>query len=182
MRSRGTAFSSTGCTRAPPGPAGTDAAPTETAEGPGGAGAAAGAGAAGLALPDSNAARMSFLLTRPPAPLPAMPARSTWCSFARRRTRGELRTSLPLPRPAGAALVGGGGWGAAATGATGVAGAVAVAGGAGAAALGVSGLCDAGAGAGAGAGAPAGAAARVPTAADPAATGRNGTVLPSADL
>src|SRR6267142_1877348 len=106
MRSRGTAFSSAGCTRAPPGPAGTDAAPTETAAGTASAGAAAGAGAAGLALPASNAARISFLLMRPPAPLPAMPARSTWCSFARRRTKGELRTSLPLPRPAGAALGG----------------------------------------------------------------------------
>src|SRR5882672_5890089 len=138
MRSRGTAFSSAGCTRAPPGPGGTDADPEEALEGAGSAGAAAGAGAAGLALADSIAARMSFLLTRPPAPLPSMAARSTWFSFARRRTRGELRTSLPLPRPATAAL------GAAVV--SGAAGAAAGAGGAGAAVLGVSVRCTEGAG------------------------------------
>src|SRR5216683_654347 len=103
MRSRGTAFSSPGCAMAPPGPGGADGDPEEAAEGAAVDGADAVGGAEDRALPDSMAARISFLLMRPPAPLPSIPARSTWFSFARRRTRGELRISLPLPRPAGAA-------------------------------------------------------------------------------
>src|SRR6266851_5211204 len=98
MRSRGTAFSSAGCAMAPPGPGGTEGDPEEAAEGPAVDGADAVAGAEDRALADSMAARISFLLMRPPAPLPSIPARSTWFSFARRRTRGELRISLPLPR------------------------------------------------------------------------------------
>src|ERR1019366_8617252 len=85
------------------GPGGTDGDPETAPEGALDAGGAAAGFAEGFALPDSSAARMSFLLMRPPAPLPSSPARSTLCSFAMRRTSGELRIFSPLPRAAGAA-------------------------------------------------------------------------------
>src|SRR5580700_4618935 len=59
--------------------------------------------AAGLAPLDAAAARISFLLMRPPAPLPSTAARSTLCSFASLRTSGELRIFWPLPRAAAGA-------------------------------------------------------------------------------
>src|SRR6266581_4477893 len=160
MRSRGTAFSSAGCAMAPPGPGGTVGDPEEAAEGPAVDGADAVAGAEDRALADSMAARISFLLMRPPAPLPSIPARSTWFSFARRRTRGELRISLPLPRPEGAAPAAGR-----------AAGAAAGAGGAGVAAW-----------TGDGAGAAVGAPADAPTASITATTVWIGTVCPSVTL
>src|SRR4030081_3477392 len=46
---------------------------------------------------------MSCLLMRPPAPVPGMLARSTPCSLAMRRTRGELWRRAPAGR-AGAAV------------------------------------------------------------------------------
>src|SRR5689334_21201401 len=98
MRSRGTAFSSAGWAIEPPpggGAAGETGGTAADGAGP--------AGAAGLALPDAAAARISFLLMRPPAPLPSTAARSTLCSFASLRTSGELRIFWPLPRAAGGA-------------------------------------------------------------------------------
>src|SRR5712692_6249826 len=175
MRSRGTAFSSAGCAMAPPGPGGTVGDPEEAAEGPAVDGADAVAGAEDRALADSMAARISFLLMRPPAPLPSIPARSTWFSFARRRTRGELRISLPLPRPEGEAPAAGR-----------AAGAAAGAGGTGATALDVSLRCAEGAGVSAwtgdGAGAAVGAPVDAPTASITATTVWIGTVCPSVTL
>src|SRR5580658_5592450 len=49
------------------------------------------------APPDEITARMSFLLMRPPAPVPLSCARSTLFSRARRRTNGELWMRRPLP-------------------------------------------------------------------------------------
>src|SRR6266849_4265815 len=175
MRSRGTAFSSAGCAMAPPGPGGTVGDPEEAAEGPAVDGFDAVAGAEDRALADSMAARISFLLMRPPAPLPSIPARSTWFSFARRRTRGELRISLPLPRPEGEAPAAGR-----------AAGAAAGAGGTGATALDVSVRCAEGAGVAAwtgdGAGAAVGAPVDAPTASITATTVWIGTVCPSVTL
>src|SRR5712692_5395060 len=186
MRSRGTAFSSAGCAMAPPGPGGTVGDPEEAAEGPAVDGADAVAGAEDRALADSMAARISFLLMRPPAPLPSIPARSTWFSFARRRTRGELRISLPLPRPEGAAPAAGRAAGAAAAGVAEAAGAAAGAGGAGATVLDVSVRCAEGAGVAAwtgdGAGAAVGAPVDAPTASITATTVWIGTVCPSVTL
>src|SRR5271169_2470757 len=94
---------------------------------PEGAGAV---GAAGLAPPDPTAARISFLLMRPPAPLPSIEARSTLCSLASFRTSGELRIFWPLPPAFGAGVAagapaaagaGGAGAGAGAAGAGGAA-------------------------------------------------------------
>src|ERR1700691_2017556 len=105
MRSRGTAFSSTGWKAEAP-PAGGGAGEAAGAAGTF-AGAEAGAGeevadaGAEVFPPDSTAARISFLLIRPPAPLPSIEARSTLFSLAIFRTRGELRIFWPLPRTAG---------------------------------------------------------------------------------
>ncbi len=83
-----------------------------------------------LAPPVPSASRISFLLMRPPAPLPSMDARSTLCSFASLRTRGELRIFCPLGRTAGAAgsraaLAAGGAAAGAGAGAAGAGGAAA---------------------------------------------------------
>ncbi len=67
------------------------------------AAAAAGAGCAGadtVAMPPrAMNDRMSFLVTRPPVPVPGTRAMSTWCSLAMRRTRGDDRWRS---RPTGA--------------------------------------------------------------------------------
>src|ERR1700737_3513844 len=137
------------------------------------------------------AARMSFLLTRPPGPLPSTPERSTLFSFARRRTSGELRPSLPWPRTAGAgavfaAMLGAGGVAGAAE--AGAAGAATGTDAAGAAALGAGDFCVAGVlgGAGVGAGAAAGveadSALDAPAASITATTVWIGTVCPSLTL
>ena len=60
----------------------------------GAAGASAGRGwaagaAAGAACPDSMYVWMSFLVIRPPVPVPWTRDRSTWFSSARRRTSGD---------------------------------------------------------------------------------------------
>src|SRR5579863_6033948 len=124
MRSRGTAFSSVAWKGAPP-------------EAGGGAGEADGAdggaaGAAALGPPETTASRMSFLLIRPPAPLPSMDARSKLFSLASLRTSGELRIFWPSPPAFGAgaaggtlaaACAGGGGAGAEIAGAAGATGA-----------------------------------------------------------
>src|ERR1019366_3201078 len=163
------------------GPGGTDGDPETAPEGALDAGDAAAGCAEGFALPDSSAARMSFLLMRPPAPLPSSPARSKLCSLAMRRTSGELRIFSPLPGAVGAALgaSGVGGTAACAAGATGVA-----AGAGCAAGLGPSFLSGAAAGtgggegtvAGAAAGTVAGAAADAPSASITATTVWMGTV------
>ena len=75
--------------------------------GVGGCGAAAAAGAAGgcrgrrprrrrCAAPDSMKARMSFFVTRPPAPVPGTVDGSTPCSAAIRATTGETKL-VPFP-------------------------------------------------------------------------------------
>src|SRR5258708_7081082 len=155
---------------APPGPGGG----AEDADGvaPVGAGAA---GAAGLAPPDWTAARISFLLMRPPAPLPSIDARSTLFSLAIFRTRGELRIFWPLPRTAGAT---GGALAAAGVGA----GVRAAGAGGGAAAFGAAAFSGAGGGAGVAAGAEVEAAAAAPAASIVATTVWMGTVCPSVTL
>src|ERR1700720_1713911 len=86
---------------APP-PGGGAAGETEAAPARG----AGAEGAAGFAPPDSTAARISFLLMRPPAPLPSIDARSTLCSLAIFRTNGELRIFWPLPPTFGGGATG----------------------------------------------------------------------------
>ena len=107
-------------------PATVSASGAGAAAGAGGGGAACGAGAAGASVgagagatagggPDSMNARMSFFVTRPPAPVPAIWPGSTPCSDAMRATTGD--TNFPFPDAGGAAGTGSGvGAGAAATG------------------------------------------------------------------
>ena len=52
-------------------------------------------GAAARAPPDSMNARMSFFVTRPPMPEPAIRDTSTLWSFAMRRTSGDERWRSP---------------------------------------------------------------------------------------
>ena len=49
--------------------------------------------------PDSMKSRMSFLVTRPPRPLPGTCCTSTPCSEAIRATTGETKLGAPLPSP-----------------------------------------------------------------------------------
>ena len=73
------------------------------------------AGAAARRPPDSMNARMSFFVTRPPAPVPGTRPGSTPCSDAMRATTGD--TNLPLPDGCACGGAGAGaGAGAAATG------------------------------------------------------------------
>ena len=67
-----------------------------------GAGAASGAGAGCAGGPLSMKPRMSFFVTRPPAPVPGTWLGSTPCSDAMRATTGETNV-LPLPLAAAAA-------------------------------------------------------------------------------
>src|SRR5271165_6836451 len=112
MRSRGTPSCSAGtycvpCAAGAPAPARGAAA----GGGGGGAGRAAGAGAeeagapsaCGCAALPAMSASMSCLVMRPPAPVPSMAERSTPCSLARRRTKGdEWMRSVPEPEAAAA--------------------------------------------------------------------------------
>ncbi len=51
-----------------------------------------------MGTPDSMKARMSFLVTRPPRPVPGTRPTSTLCSAAMRATTGETKV-LPSPAP-----------------------------------------------------------------------------------
>ncbi len=74
-----------------------------------GAGGAAGAGVAAAAPAASMCVRMSFLVTRPPVPVPVTVCGSTPCSAAMRATTGETNVR-PFPDAApGASSAGGGG-------------------------------------------------------------------------
>ena len=77
----------------------------------GGAGAVGAAGAGAAAPPDSMNARMSFLVTRPPWPVPWTAPTSTPCSAAMRATTGEtkvlpFRCRLPATPASGAGAAG----------------------------------------------------------------------------
>src|SRR5882672_1317642 len=160
---------------APPGPGG--GAGEAAGVAPDGAGAA---GAVGLGPPEAAAVRISFLLMRPPAPLPSIDARSTLCSLASFRTSGELRIFWPFSRTAGGGGAVAGALAAAAAGAGTGAGAAGAAGAA--AALGAAALSGVAGGAGVAAGTDVDAASAAPAASITATTVWMGTVCPSVTL